>query len=218
MKDKKIQQAIKDTVNLYSNTGWKSLFARWKFWEEPYEELEKLIPKNARIVDIGCGEGILDNFLALTSEGRKVYGFEIDKKRVAIADRNIPNTEFKQGDATKLTIPPTDVIIFFHVLHHLNSYKQQEEVLQKCYNSLKKGGKLFIVEVEIKLSLKYWLCWVFDFFFVPWVFEGRFYTPAFFRKSTDWKIFLNKIGFECKIIPADDGRPFSNVILECMRK
>ena len=211
------EEVVQKTISLYSGTGWKSLFAKWKFWEEPYQELEKLIPKKGKIVDIGCGEGILGNFLALTSKEREVVGFEIDRKRLAIADRKIPNTKFKHGDATKLIIPPTDVIIFFHVLHHLNSYQEQEEVLRKCYKALKKEGKLFVVEVEIKASLKYWMCSLFDHFFVPWIFEGKLYSPAFFRKSRDWKKFLDKVGFNCKIIPADQGRPFSNVILDCTR-
>lgn len=209
------KSVIDKTISLYSGTGWKSIFAKWKFWEEPYEELEKLIPKKAKIVDIGCGEGILDNFLALMSSDRKILGFEIDKKRLAIADRNIPNTEFKYADATSLVVPSTDVIIFFHVFHHFNSYEEQERVLRQCYKTLKKGGKLFIIEVEIKPSPKYWICWMFDYFFVPWVFEQKIWSPAFFRHSSDWKKLLQKIGFSCKIIPADAGRPFSNVILEC---
>lgn len=209
-------KTIEKTIALYSGTGWKSLFAKWKFWEEPYEELEKLISKQGKIVDLGCGEGILDNFLALSSNKRKIFGFEIAKERLSIANRNIPNTEFKPADITKLTIPACDTIILFHVLHHLSSYKQQEEVLRKCYKSLGKAGKLFVVEVEIKPSMKYWICWLFDHFFVPWVFEKRIYTPAFFRTSKNWKKFLSGVGFYCKIIPADTGRPFSNVILECV--
>ncbi len=157
------------------------------------------------------------NFLALMSGGRKVFGFEIDKKRLLIADRKVPNTEFKYGDATELNIPSTDVITFFHVLHHFNSYEEQEMVLRKCYQRLKKGGKLLIVEVEIKPSPKYWICWLFDYFFVPWVFEQKFWAPAFFRHSKDWKKLLNEIGFRCRIIPAEAGRPFSNVMLECVR-
>lgn len=208
-------EVIKKTIDLYSGTGWKSLFVKWKFWEEPYVELERLIPKKGKIVDIGCGEGILGNFLALMSSRRKILGFEIDRKRLSIANRNVPNTVFKYGDATKLVIPPADAITFFHVLHHLNSYKEQEEVLRKCYKSLRKGGKLFIVEVEIKSSIKYWTCWLADHFLVPWVFEKKFYALAFFRNSKKWKKLLNEIGFSCKIIPAEAGRPFSNVILEC---
>lgn len=209
------KEIIKKTISLYAGLGWKSLFTKWKFWEEPYTELEKLIPKKGEIVDLGCGEGILVNFLALSSKDRKLLGFEIAKERLAIASRGIPNTEFQLGDITEIVIPPADAITIFHVLHHLNSYKQQKEVLQKCAKSLKKGGKLLIVEVEIKPSLKYYTCWLADHFFVPWVFEKRFYTPAFFRTSKNWKKFLTQIGFSCKIIPAEANRPFSNVILEC---
>lgn len=211
------REIIDKTINLYKNTGWKYIFTIWKFWEEPYIELEKLIPKKCKVVDMGCGEGILANFLALISTDRKIVGFEIDKKRLAIAQRGIPNTEFKYGDATKLIIPNCDVITMFHVMHHLNSYKQQEDVVKKIFKNLKKGGKFLMVEVEIKPSLKYWTCWLFDYFFVPWIFEKRFYTRAYFRNSKDWKKLLTQIGFSCKIIPAEKNRPFSNVILECTR-
>ncbi|KKS12695.1 MAG: MCP methyltransferase, CheR-type [Candidatus Daviesbacteria bacterium GW2011_GWB1_41_5] len=211
------ENAIKKTLDIYSGTGWIHLFAKWKFWEEPYEELEELVPKNAKIVDVGCGEGILDNFLALGSRDRRILGFDINRERLSVANRKVSNTQFRYGDATKSTIPSCDVIIFFHVLHHFNSYKEQEIVLRKCYKALGKGGKLLIVEVEIKPSLKYWICWFFDFFIVPWVFEKKLWAPAFFRRSKDWKKFLDKLGFHCKIIPAEAGRPFSNVILDCSR-
>lgn len=211
------KEFIDKTIELYKNTGWKYIFTKWKFWEEPYTELERLIPKKCKVVDIGCGEGILCNFLAISSNNRQVIGFEIDKKRLAIAQRNISNTEFRHGDATKLNIPPCDVITMFHVMHHLNSYKQQDDVIKKIFKSLDKGGKFLMVEVEIKASLKYWVCWLFDYFFVPWVFEKRFYTPAFFRNSKKWKESLTQSGFSCKIIPAEKNRPFSNVILECTK-
>lgn len=208
------KQAIKRVIDLYGNTGWKSLFTKWKFWEEPYTELEKLMPKKGKIVDLGCGEGIFDNFLALTSDKRKIFGFEVAKDRVNIADRGVAMTQFKVADITKLKIPTAEALVMFHVLHHLRSERQQDMVLKKCYQSLGKGGKLFVVEVEIKFSFKYWICWLFDYFFVPWVFEGKFYTRAYFRKSTDWKKYLESLGFKTKIIPADAHRPFSNVILE----
>jgi 2-polyprenyl-3-methyl-5-hydroxy-6-metoxy-1,4-benzoquinol methylase len=165
---------------------------------------------------MGCGEGINSNFLALTSDKRKIVGIEIDKKRVAIADKKIPNTSFDVGDATK-SIPKADAIIFFHVLHHFNSYTEQEKVIENCYKALKKGGKLLIVEIDPKPSLKYWTCWVFDHFFVPWVFEGRFHSNAYFRKSKDWKKLIDNKGFKCTIRPAEAGRPFSNVILDSTR-
>jgi hypothetical protein len=43
------QKAIDKTIELYKGTGWKYIFTIWKFWEEPYTELEKLVRKKEKL-------------------------------------------------------------------------------------------------------------------------------------------------------------------------
>lgn len=208
----------KDTINLYTNTGWKSLFARIRFWDSPYREVEKLIPDRGIITELGCGEGIFSNFLGMSSVKRNVVGIEIDKDRVGDADRGLKNVFFKKADALKVMIPKSNCIVMFHLLHHLNSFKDQELLLEKSKGALKKKGKLVIVEIVEKPLIKFLTTWFTDYFVVPWLFEGKFIArKIYFRKEKDWKIFLRNTGFKVKTFTPHHGKPFSHAVFVCER-
>lgn len=202
---------INKTVNLYPNPK----FTRIRFWDAPFIKVEKLVPKSGTILDLGCGEGIFSNFLGISSDQRKVLGIEINKERFKIAQRSVPNVKFVLGDIEEVDLPKADAIVLFHVLHHLNSYSAQIHVIRRCFNQLSKGGKLIIVEVKPKFSLKYFLSSFTDHFLVPWIFERRIYSPIFFRRSSAWESILKNNGFGCRAINAERGHPFTHVILEC---
>lgn len=213
-----MRQNAKDTIiKLYSNGTYTRVFSRIRFWDAPYEQVEKLIPKTGRILELGCGEGLFSNFIALSSSSRKVQGIEIDKVRFKNADKSIKNASFLQGDITKIAIPKVDVIVLFHVLHHLRSYSAQSILLSRCASSLQKKGTFIIVEVEPQLSLKYATTWFTDHFLVPWLFEKRFYSPIFFRSANDWKEELSNLGFEVKVKRYQKGMPFSHIVYECIK-
>ena len=208
---------VDETITLYSGLGWKSLFTRIRFWDAPFIEVEKITPKSGKIIDLGCGEGVFTNFMALSSRDREILGIEIDQRRFSEANRGLSNTIFKLGDATKISMPRADCIVLFHLLHHLSSFTDQEVVLKKCAQVLSKGDSLLIVEVKPKLSIKYLLAWFTDHFLVPWLFEKKMYSPIFFRKEESWAALLNNLGFSCKIINAEKGHPFTHVILVCRK-
>lgn len=205
-------------IRLYAHTPWEIFLSKFKFWEEPYEVVNEMVPTSGTILDLGCGEGFLSNYLALSSSKRKIIGIELTKERVARAKKKIKNTSFSAGDIVKIPFPKSDTIVLFHVLHHLPGKNAQEIVLQKTKKSLKKNGKLIIVEVHVKPTIKYYLAWFADHFLVPWVFEKRFFTRAYFRKEKEWTALLKKMGFKVKITEETSGRPFPNIILECMLK
>lgn len=207
--------AVNKTINLYQNNGFAGTFAKIRFWDAPYIEMEKMIVKKGNIVDLGCGDGIFANFLALKSKKRKIFGVEISKERLARADKGIPNTKFLVGDVTKLNIPKADTILLVHVLHHLLSYSAQEELLYAIKSKLKKGGQLLIAEVKPSWSFKYLVTWFVDHFLVPWLFEKRFYSPIYFRKTEDWVKLFKKMGLTCKTIKAAKDKPFTHILFDC---
>lgn len=210
-----MQNAKDQTINLYGGSAWEDFLSKFKFWEEPYEVINKMLPDNGRIIDLGCGEGLLSNYLAIASPNRKITGVEIAPERLVRAKKGIKNAFFFVGDIIKTPYPKANAIVLFHVLHHLPNRDAQEEVLKKAKNSLKENGKLIIVEVHVKPTIKYAAAWFADHFLVPWVFEKRFYTKAYFRNESDWINLLKKVGFKIKVIEATSGRPFPNIVFEC---
>lgn len=209
---------VDKTIALYCNLGWKSIFAKIRFWDAPYLEIERIVPKKGDILDLGCGEGLFSNFLAIASPGRKIFGIDVDKNRIRQADKGLKNTKFILGDVTKKSLPKADTIVMFHLLHHLNSYKDQEKVLKDAYRKINTGSSLIIVEAEPKFSLKFFSAWFTDHFLVPWIFEKKLYSPIFFRKSTNWKKLLKEVGFSSKVVPAEKNKPFSHIIIIAKKK
>lgn len=212
-------EVVNKVTSLYKNLGWKRFFARARFWYAPYIEVEHLVPASGKIVDLGCGEGILTNYLGLASKNRQVLGIEIDKKRIRDSNRGVNNVEFRLGDITKTNIPQCDGIVIFQVLHHLRSHELQEEVIKHCTSSLKRGGKLIIVEIYVGFSLAYFLTWIADHLLVAWFFEKKIYTQILFRRLEDWTRIIKKNDLTYNVIhPNSKFKPFSNAILECTKK
>lgn len=209
---------IEKILSLYADAGWKKWFSKIRFWDAPYLEVERIVPKKGFIVDIGCGEGVFTNFLGISSSKRMLLGIELDKQRFSQADHGIKNVSFKHGDATKFKIPKCNAVILFHLLHHLRSKKDQEKVIANATKALTKNGKLIIVEVDIKPTLKYLTAWVTDHFVVPIFFEKKLYEPhIYFRKKKEWLNLFGHYGLKCKIIKAEDNKPFSHIIYSCIK-
>lgn len=210
-----MKDSRREAIDLFEKNWWEKFLSNFKFWEEPYEVVERMLPESGVVIDLGCGEGLLANYLAVASPKRQVIGFELAPERLLRAKKGIKNTTFKVGDIVKISYPKGDIFILFHVLHHLPSKDAQETVLMKVKKALKSSGKLVIVEVYIESSIKYLAAWIADHFLVPWVFERRFFTRAYFRERKQWLGLLKKLGYNVKVTLEVKGRPFPNIIFEC---
>ncbi|MDP3982487.1 MAG: class I SAM-dependent methyltransferase [bacterium] len=210
-----MENSKQQAINLYQTNLWEKFLSNFKFWEEPYEVVNKMLTKSGTITELGCGEGLMTNYLALSSPKRQIIGYEIVPERLKIAKKNIKNTLYEVGDIVEIPFPKSDALILFHVLHHLPSKSAQEKVLIKAKKALKKNGKLVIVDVHVRPTIKYYAAWIADHFLVPWVFEKRFYTRAYFRTEQEWLTLLKKIGYKVKTSEETAGRPFPNIIFEC---
>ena len=204
---------VNKTVNLYPN----KTFVKIRFWDAPFIEVEKIVPSNGKILDLGCGEGIFTNYMAISSGKRKIIGVELDRSRIAQADKGLKNVKFTNADVLKQDFPRVDVVVMFHLLHHLTSFESQEELFKKLVKKITKGGKLIIVEAEKEFSYKYFLAFFTDHFLVPLLFEKKWYSPIFFRTSQQWRNFIESLGFSCKIKAISQGKPFSHVVLVCKK-
>lgn len=203
------------TLSLYKNSGWKKIFAYIRFWDAPLIEVEKLIPRKGIIAELGCGDGIFSNYLAISSPSRQIIGIDIDQNRLKQADKELKNAKYIVGDIRKITIPISNAIILFHVLHHLSSFDEQKELIKTCRNRLNKGGKLIIVEIHVTANPKYWLGWFFDHMLVPIFFEKRLYSKIYYRTQEGWENLLKEAGFSAEIISLTPSKPISNIAIIC---
>jgi len=100
--------------------------------------------KNTCILDLGCGNGYLVNYLI--DKGYNVYGTDASEKGIAIARKTNPDRFFVQDLSTdslpvELQQIAFDTVISTEVIEHLYN---PEAFLSFCKTQLTKGGQLVI--------------------------------------------------------------------------
>ncbi|MEX2012774.1 MAG: methionine biosynthesis protein MetW, partial [Candidatus Levyibacteriota bacterium] len=70
------------TKNFPSLSGSSKIYFFLRLLVIPFEEIDKILPKKGLILDLGCGDGPLTSYLALSSKERQVRGWDIDDKRM----------------------------------------------------------------------------------------------------------------------------------------
>lgn len=215
----KTSPSLKKAIDLYENQGFSSLFKLIRVWDAPYQEIEKLVPKSGRIIDLGSGDGLLVNYLGIASSNRDILGIEMNKDRLKESNKGLKNVKFKHGDILKVKMGKVDSIILIHVLHHLPSYESQLMILEACRKNLNINGKLIIAEIIHKPFLKYLFTFITDVFILPIIFNNRLIdTKINYRSDEAWKKLLNEFGFKVKTTYPHRKRPFSHVLYECSVK
>lgn len=205
-----IPQEVK---NLYLGLGLKTnlyINSRWRLC--PFEKLEKYLPDSGLILDIGCGYGLLSNFLVLKSNKRQVIGIDNFLERLKIAKLSSQrNSKIKyiQADIRDFDLPKCQGVVMSDFLHHL-PISVSQDLLKKIFNSLNPGGRLIIEEVDNRPFWKYLSNILID--------NLLYFGQKINFKSADyWQESLKKIGFQVEIIPAHHGLPLADVILVCKK-
>lgn len=128
------------------------LFVRARLFSAPLEELAKQAV-GTRMLDVGCGHGLLCSMLALGFPDRFVVGIDPDPKKIDWARRSVGklgNTRFDVMDVQRLaSIEPHsfDTVTVADVLYLLPT-TEWPEFLAACHQLLKKGGRLLLKEAE----------------------------------------------------------------------
>lgn len=134
-----------------SQTGYETIAAdfsrtRGTFWKELLFVCD-LIPKNSRLLDIGCGNG---RFLGSPlDESIDYMGIDFSKGLIQVAldrYRSRPNTSFLVGNALALPFPDHsfDTTVSFAVIHHIPSRAYRVQFLREAARVTKPGGLIII--------------------------------------------------------------------------
>ena len=204
------EEAVKCIKHTYGGLNWPALFARIRFFTAPYRQLVSFVPVQGLTIDLGCGYGIFSNLLGLLSPERKILGLDLDAYKIRYANRGFANVECRPGDITKLDLPPADAILLVHVLHHLNSYQEQEVLLQACFKKLKNGSKLIIAEIDSHPTIKFLLARIADFVLYPG-------DKIYYRQPNDLRALLEQLDFKVEIKRWHAGTPFSHIGYICTK-
>ena len=119
------------------------------------EALNKKNLNNTKILDIGCGGGLVSE--GLSKIGATVTGIDFIKENINVAKMHAKKNNLKINyfvkdfEKEKIT-SKYDVIIVLEVLEHLNNW---EEFVKKIKLNLKKNGTLIISTINRNLVSKF---------------------------------------------------------------
>lgn len=100
--------------------------------------------KNKYIIDLGCGNGYLVNYLI--AQGYNAYGTDASEKGIIIANKTNPGRFFVQDLSSDQLPEPLqniafDTVISTEVIEHLYD---PEKFMDFCRNILKPGGEIIV--------------------------------------------------------------------------
>lgn len=202
-------------------TAWH--FARGKLGGDPiFAQILQLAPLlgRGRILDLGCGQGLLAAWLQSASElydagqwpadwpapPRPTWYLGIDHSGAAIARaRSVlpPSAGFRQGDLRTVPFPQADAVLLIDVLHYM-SHADQESVLLRSLGCLPPGGLLLLrvgnAAGGLAFRCSYWV----DLMVAHW--RGHHLRRLYCRPLDDWRRLLTELGYTCECRAPGPGR------------
>ncbi len=179
---------------------------RWHF--TPYDEMARELPRWGRLLDLGCGYGLLAMELALSERAREVIGVDHDTARISVAaqaSQGISNLRFEEGSVLAPPSGPFAGIAIIDTLHYFEP-RVQEGILQGVFQALAPGGTLIAREVNPDAGLvSKWnrlyerIATSSGFTRTSRQTAGAEGKPLHFRNPEQWTGLLERLGFTVRV-------------------
>lgn len=177
-------------------------------------ELLQFMPREGRVLEIGCGFGLFALYFASMHEKLHISGVDLNPQRIGLAQAAAQklgreNVHFMQGDARTLHLSEQyDAIYMLDILHHLPP-AEVPRLLREVKAHLKKGGVLLVKDVDTRPWHKMAFTWALDVLMTGG--ELPHYLPSVEVVSQ-----LKQIGFQVFTHDMVDLLPYPHRLYFCL--
>lgn len=115
----------------------------------PLRAVAAQVPRQGRVLELGCGHGLMSLYLAQTSAGRSVVGIDVDDAKIGIAQQAavpLANCRFEVAPPGEVPRGPWAGIVIVDVLYLLEP-PAQRWLLRACLDRLGPDGVLVVKEM-----------------------------------------------------------------------
>lgn len=150
-----IRRYYDDIANIYNIKHGVDLYGcQWGIKKYYLPLIERFIPKNSEILEIGCGTGKYTEILK--KDAKRICGVDISSKMIEMAKKRSPNVEFIVGDCEALRDfkdEEFDVVAGFNTFSY---FPNKPKALFSIHRVLRKGGIFFDLDMN-GLSFIYYI-------------------------------------------------------------
>lgn len=234
--DPRARQLLDSAAQPYAAAGRHAFhFARGKLRHDPvYGFLLRggLLPQHGRLLDLGCGRGLLLSLLRAAQAGCRsgswppgwpapplnleLIGIDLCAAHVRLARAALGGgARLEVGDLREFDFPPSAAIILLDVLFYLGE-EEQQDALRRAVAALPRGGTLLLREADAGAGFAYGVTQLSERLLET--LRGRPRSRLHYRRAAEWAALLGALGLEVAMEPMSAGTPFANVLFVCTKR
>lgn len=224
-----------ETARRYLDAGmahWE--FVRGKLRYDPLHMSllrQGLLPSEGRLLDLGCGRGIVFSLVLAAREIARRGGYPADwappphdlafhgiegRPKTAAAARRALGGEavIETGDLRTAAFPQADAVLLLDVLHYL-PVADQDSLLAKAAAALVPGGVLLLRDADAAAGWRFVAVRVQERFCS--LARGHWRQRFHYRSARELERRLVALGLTVDAQPMSEGIPYANVLLTARR-
>lgn len=195
----------------------------------------RVFPDKARILDLGCGRGLLAAWLLAAErlaeqrewtapfqppKGLRFRGVELITREAQCGNAVLRNVHGERvalagGDMRAADMAEIDAVTILDVLHYI-PHAEQDHLLDRIRAALGQGG-LFITRIgDAAGGWRFRFSQMVDHCMAA--LQGHRHAPTWCRPLAEWRNVLESRGFAVEVLPMSSGTLFANVLLICRVK
>lgn len=184
-----------------------------KSWLWPFADINSALPASGKIIDLGCGDGLVAYYLAQHGPSRQVTGVDLDPDKINQACFLRPplsNLKFRFADIAQVHLRPAQGCLLSDVLHHLPK-PNQAALLHHIASQLKPKAICVIKEADKSDFIRSRLTRLWDWLLYP-------HDQINYYASKELIQLMRQLNFSVQFIPLRRFFPGSVNLFICTKQ
>jgi 2-polyprenyl-6-hydroxyphenyl methylase/3-demethylubiquinone-9 3-methyltransferase len=190
-----------------------------RFWilrQRFLDEIGQYLPRQGRVLDLGCGFGLFSLYYASVRPDLEIEGVDLNARRIAMARRaaerlGLRTVRYEVGNATEFRGGRVfDAAYMLDIVHHIPAETVRPLLEQVC-KALPAGGRLLVKDVDTSPAWKRRFTHALDWLMDPG-------SPVRYWSGEELQGLLEAVGFTVYRHLMVDILPYPHVLYICARR